>query len=607
MDHSNGIEGFHQDDSKKRKRLFFLLLIAVLAAYYIGVPYYQLTKAEQLLLRGEYENAAEIYSKYERYLIWNTKAKEGYHSAMENVAEKAVTDHDYDRAIDVFRDIGENDKAKEAQEEAAEYYFEKGDYQRAALLYEDIGNGIRTSVAWNKYGDALLESKEYEQAIDAYTQAQNDNKVQSAHLIWAEDLMEKKLYEEASQHYILAGRGDIAREIMVAEAERMISVGETDRIIEMLKPYKGTDIAELLLQAQRISYDDVKSEEAITSARKYGETIADPDMQLYYCRRLYESGYDLIKIYPDGVSVDMNLARYQIYNSDDSLEDEIPDYSKVIVFSRKEKTPDLAVETSLTVGSDGSSVDQRLDSRKRGDYEYSVKLHPELMLELLDDNQAWSLESCTSYVIMDEGYIPIGYISIRNIDLVEYESLISPLKSLSTYSSLAPLLAKNYGTTYKVLYYYAAYGAITVYDKKNPDLFENYDAYVDRPVAANAVVGNMLSELGVDLTGLQIEEIQAALNDKDSEESQEILGKYDPKEIELVEQNGWGDYILLPEKDELGNQNNFKGTSLNLSSWNVPKYMLGMPNETWIQEQLEDGAMTSLAFYFLFYGPDTNE
>ena len=580
---SDGKKGYH------RKWVVLLLVLLVLAAFYAVIPYGNLQEAEKLQAEERYEDATALYSKYRSHLIWKGKATEGYISSKTGIAEKAVVECDYDQAIEVYRELGNSEKMKEVQEKAAAYHYGKGAYQKAATLYEEVNQTLPARVAWSKYGDTLMESYEFEQAIEAYTNAKNENKLQSAQLSWAERLAEDHQFEEAAEHYILGGRGDKAREIMIAKAEQMIADGDTEGIIKALEPYKGIDVAELLFQAQKVGIDDIQSEDAVNSARRYGDSMTDLEMLLYYCRRLYENQYDLKKIFPEGIAIEMDLAQYQIYNfeSDDDSTD--PDYSGIIVFSREDAVPDLERKFTFYSNEASSAVDDKMKEKLNGGYDYSVKLRPELMIDLFSENQAWSLDDCTAYVILDEGFLPYGAISIRTT------SASSGSKNSSTLSSWQ----SGY---YEIFYYYLAYSAITVYDRNHSQRFKNYDTYMDPPIAANAVVGNSYSDSGIDLTGLQVEEIQKALEDRNSEESKSVLEKYDSQVIEFVEQNGWGDYILMPDRDENGNQKNIKGTSRNISSWNISKYMVGQRDETWITRELDDGAMASLALYFLFSG-----
>ena len=574
---------------KKRVWIWLLIFAVAFAVFYIAVPYYRLQEADRFCMEGESSYAAELYSKYTTNLFWKTRAAEGYNAAINDVAETAVADHDYDLAIEIYSELGNSEKVSETRLASAEYSFSEGDYQKAAMIFEEMDNTARAHDSWEKYGDVSLESNDFEQAVTAYTNAQNESKIQAVHLSWAENLAAGDEFDEAAQHFILAGREDKAREIMIEKAKRMIADQNVDGILDVLNPYTGSDIAELLFQAQKIGFEDISSEDAVNNAGKFGETVRDPDTQLYYCHKLLENGYDLKKVYPDGVFVDMNLSPCQFYNSGQK-DSPAPDTSKIIVFSRHDRVPDLEVRTTTSSAAVESAVDDEWKNRLNGQYFCSVKLRPDLIIDLPDGYQAWSLEDSTSYIVLDEGYLPCGNISVRT----------------TTQSSL--FSSRSSHISYKILLYYAAYNAITVYDRNHPERLINLGTYWDYPVASGAVVGNSYSDSGIDLTGLEIQEIQRALENRESIESLEILARYDPKVIEFVEQNGWGDYILIPDKDENGNQKNVKGTADNLWSWYIPEYMIGHPNETWINENIDD-AMAGLSLYLalLSYHTDTED
>ena len=89
-----------------------------------------------------------------------------------------------------------------------------------------------------------------------------------------------------------------------------------------------------------------------------------------------------------------------------------------------------------------------------------------------------------------------------------------------------------------------------------------------------------------------------ALENPEEEESQNVLAQYDPKVIEFVSQNDWGDYILFPDRKADGSIQNFKGTSSNLNKWNTEKYMIGTMEEGWLEAELDDDAISTLAMYF---------
>ena len=173
---------------------------------------------------------------------------------------------------------------------------------------------------------------------------------------------------------------------------------------------------------------------------------------------------------------------------------------------------------------------------------------------------------------MEKGYYPEGRLTIRTTSSTSYGSL-------PAYVSIS----------YKVYIYYTAYEGIVAYDKENPLVGIFYDGYANESPMSNCVTGNYYSDAGIDLSSIEIEEIQKALENEDSEESKKILAKYDSKIIEFVKKSGWGDYILIPDSDENGNTQNFKGSTANIEEWNTEKYMLGRFKDGWMKKQIESG------------------
>lgn len=559
------------------------IVVFILLLWLVGLPYFILKDADRLVANEKFEEASEIYAKHKDNLIWGRSANEKYSNALTLAADNAVLEKDYYHAIEICRVIGDVDKTREVQTEAAEYFYANEEYEKAANLYEELGESDHAKMAWRSLGSMLLNNKEYENAIDAYDKANDTDKVKSIHYVWAQDLIKDKQFDNAVEHLSKAGRRDKIRETILLKADYMIKEEDVGEILDDLKPYTGKDVAELLFRAQQVGIEDVNSDDAVDAAREYGESITDADTQLHYSWLLYSNNYDLNRVYPDGVVVNQNLGAYQIYNDYEGGKTDEPDYSRVVVFSRQESVPTLRVKKTYSQERVETALDDEMLEKKNGKYECMVKLHPELIIDFPEAKQAWEMDNCTAFVVLDDGYLPLGGITIRTM-IVD--------KSGKSFGQIN-------NTSYGICMSYAAYGAITVYDKKDPDLFRNYDSYYNVPLVADSVIGNSYSDAGIDLTGLQIEEIQNALRDKTSAESQNILKQYDAKVIEFVEANGWGDYILIPDKDEEGNPKNYKGTADNVSSWNISKYMVGQRNDNWIKDTLNDGALKNLASYFI--------
>ena len=574
------------------KLLAVVVLVLALLAWQVFIPFFQMEDANWLMATGEYENAAQAYSELSGSLAFGAQAREKHALAKRKAAEKAVEKKDFERAEDLYLSLNDGKMVTEVQMAAAAYYLETGLYEKAAKKYERAGDAENAGKAWTRYGDSLVDGKEYEKAVDAYTKGgngENEEKIRAAQIAWADDCLANNRLDEAAEHYLQAGMEQKAREIVMKKAEQMISSKEVDGIIDVLKPYKGKDIVDLLFRAMALEVTDTGSSNAAASARTYGESILNTEMQLYYCRLLLDKGFDLKQVYPDGVEVDMDLAKYQFYN--DWEQDSIPDASKVIIFTRTEGIPELK---TLHFGASAElekEMKEETEKRKGRDYGYTIKLRTDIMMDLNSDQQAWNLDECTAYIVLEEGYYPSGYISIRT----GRESALTGLKDYSSilgtgYTSLL----NSSSTTYQMLNHYASFGMVSVYDKRDMTKGTIINHYIHHPIASNAVIGNNYEDAGIDLNSLDIEEIQNALKDKESEESKEILAKYDEKDVEFVEKNGWGDYVVFPDKDENGNQRNVRGTSDNVRTWFVPKYFIANPEENWITSQINGDLLSYL-------------
>ena len=583
----------YNKENKGRKSGWGFITVVVLVLVLLGsqvfVPFFRMKGADSQMADGRYEEAAETYSGLRNSPFFGSQAKEKYRAVMRLAAEKAVEDKDFDKAESIYLDLDEKERVKDVRLVAAAYYSDTGLYEKAAGIYEKAGETEKAKSTWNQYGDSLLESKEFEKAVFAYANGENEEKIRAARIAWADDCFANNRLDEAAEHYLQAGMEQKAQEIVMKKAEQMIGSKEVDGIIDMLRPYKGRDIVDLLFRAMSLEMTDTGSSNAAASARTYGESIRDTDMQLYYCQLLLDKGFDLKQVYPDGVEVDMDLAKYQFYN--DWEQDSIPDASKVIIFTRTEEIPELA---PLRFGA-SADLDKELakeeNKRKENDYGYTVRLRPEIMVDLDGDQQIWDLDECTAYAVLEEGYFPAGYISIRT----GRESALTGLKDYSSLqvTGLASLLNSS-STTYRMFCYYASFGMVSIYDKRDMSKGTIIDHYIHQPIAVNAVSGNNYEDWGVDLNSLDIEEIQKALKDKESEESKEILAKYDSKDVEFVEKNGWGDYVLFPDKDENGKQKNVRGETDTVSTWFVPKYFLAMPEENWTESQISGDLLSYL-------------
>ena len=600
---------------KKRKRpVLFIAVLAVIAAA-VMIPLMKGQKAikaaEQAYASGNYEEASQLYKEAGNYVFWDRKADEGYRDANLQIAEKALQEEDYFHAIEIYKKLDDQEKVQQAGRDGAAAAVEKGDYRLAVDIYEAIGNTEQAKVAWNAYGITQLKAGNYEEAINAFQAGDDKENERKAHQVWGDALFQKMAYEEAINQYKLAGDNEAVRKsysawgddllkksdydgaikqyklageegkaenVVLKKSEDLISSGKASEVPAVLQGFNGQKIAQTVFSALNVQTRGMNSSESDKQAAVFGSYIQEVDTQLAYCKLLQDNGYNLKSVYPDGVKVNADLAKYQLVEMLSKESTRKPDCNKVLVFSREEESPVLEGKSAKTEQEVDQIVDNVTESRKNTAFNYSVKLMPGLMDSFSKDEQAWSMQECTAVVLLEKGFYPEGSLTIRTIQTSTIGSV--------TY---------NTSVSYRAYIHYMSYEGIAVYDKENPLIGVSYNGYFNNSPMSNCVVGNDYADAGIDLSGVEIEEIQKALENESSEESQKILSKYDKKVVDLVRKTGWGDYILIPDTDENGKTQNFKGSTSNADAWNIAKYMCGKFEDGWMQTQLKAGAMKDIA------------
>ena len=246
----------------------------------------------------------------------------------------------------------------------------------------------------------------------------------------------------------------IEEKAMDAGVEKALLL-ELDTTAKLLKGRKGRPVAaalaSLLKTANGIDSDDGSEEKENTDsagnnqekgketgrkipdsanrrAAEYGAMITDVDTQLIYCELLKKEGYDLAKVYPEGVEVDIDLRQYQLYSDEGEAAargNERPDCGKVLIFSREDRdVPQMTWIQTVDESQLDAAVDRAREARKSAAYGYRVTLRVDLMAsEKLNGRIAQNLAECTSYVIIDKGYRccgRYGYNSVRSNEPTEY-------------------------------------------------------------------------------------------------------------------------------------------------------------------------------------------
>lgn len=513
-------------------------------------------------------------------------------------AESLVQQKQFDEAIEIYERLKSNDMVRTTREQAAEYAIVQENYQAAAEYYRQLN--LSTEDLWRKAGNHFVENQQYEEAVDAYANAGLDDKVKETRKAWAEKALSEGNVQTAIELFNLIGETQRAKECAVKEAKALLDGRQPEKLIQLLTPFAGEDIAQLMYIAVEMEDQGNHSPEI---ARKYGEAIRNLDTQLMYSNALMNNGYNLKAVYPEGVIVNTDLSQYHFMESEKA--DETSAMQKALVFARTQKKPALILIEANSVDEIDATVGDTIAASLANQNQYEVRLRLDLMMDLFETEQAWAMSDCTTIIMLEKGFTHSGTLTVRT------RKKRSALDSSpwNSYSSSASELLRGYlsgdnspvyTSSYRCYPYYSAYEAIVLYDKEHPERFMTYDGTLYSPIASTAVIG----ENSWELDGLEksdVEEIQRALTDETSEESKKTFEKYDEKVIERIRKQDWGSYVLFQGKDANGEAINYKGSVDDVKEWNVEKYMIGQWSDSWMDEAIKEGALEAISIYMLVY------
>lgn len=539
----------------KKKLVIWGLIIAALLVYFVVMPYFALQQANELYDNGQYAEAYEKYETLSSNIFFSSSVADHQRTCQTKLAEEAVAAQEYEKAIDLYTQLGQRAKVTEVQRLQADHYSQQGEHNRAAELYEKLKDTEKATEAWMAHSEKCLAEKNFSEAISVY----------------------EKL-----------GKTELIPDVRLAWAEHSLAAGQEADIPSVLKGLTGDAIAQYHFDAFKAAAEKDTTRSAEQIAGEYGTAITDINTQLKYCSLLKGAEIDLAMVYPDGVVVDVDLSQYQmvpsiIYQNIVGAEP-VLDCSKILVFSREEQKPQLKHSAVSSEAKVEELWDKASESRLDPDYGYTVRLQPGLMSQLLDGMLAGTLEECTSIVLLEKGYYPDNCLQIKSTSSYSYSY------TLSTYNST---------TTYKPYISYYAYEGINIYSVSNPLDMVYYDCYINGSLLSNSVVGNSYSDSGLDLTAEQINEILEALEATEDPASQEILAKYPQETIDFVSYHGWGNYLYIPETDAEGNAIGKTYSTDDTAIWATEKYMLGLYEEGWLEAQLADNAIGFINLYLL--------
>lgn len=537
----------------KKKLIIWGIIIAALLVYFVGIPYFKMQKADGLFEDGKYEEAIEKYSELSRNMFFSGAAAENTRACQAKIAEEALINKDYDKALELYKELGLSDKVKDVKLACADDAAKNGEYKRAAEMYDELKEEAKAAENWKLYAEQCVTEKKFEEAVAIFEKLGDNARAVEIRLAWADELF-------------AAGRGEEAPEV--------------------LKGCTGEGVAQSYFKAVKAAAEKDANADVAKVAGQYGAYITDVNTQLVYCNLLRGEEIDLNSVYPDGVVVDADLSQYQMVEAllqqNNSTEEIAQDYSKILVFSREEKKPDLTKVTASSSSEVNEIWENSKERKKNKDYGYTVRLEPGMMDSFAESMRANTLEESTCIVMLEKGYYPDNCLQIR---------------STTSYSGTYSLFGDR--TTYTPYISYYAYEGIAIYNVNKPLEMSYYDFYANPSLLGNAVVGNSYQDSSLDLTAEQINEILEALEDKTAPESAEILAKYPKETVDFVEFNGWGNYIYIPEEDENGNAIGRSYSTEETNLWANEKYMLAVHEEGWMDEQIENNAIPTLAVIML--------
>lgn len=577
--------------AKTQKVVFVVVGLLLLCAFivaFIAIPYSKLQSANKTFILGLYEDAYKQYDSLSSDALFVEQANLGKKNCKYRMADMAFFNKDYDKAISIYTELRDSAKVRYVRIVVADDTLRSGDYKQAAEMYEKLGEEQKAQDAWRSYGDLCISEKKYDEAIKIFENLKDYDRVLNSYCSWADDLMEQQRYQEAAEKYRLCNMETNAYESIYLHADHLLDTGKAADVPKQLQGYGGERIAQYVYDAVQVAAKSEQRSSIDEIAGEYGSYISDVNTQLAYCNLLRNAGVDLQMAYPNGVQVDADLSKFQLFAymyipAKERIAD--PDCSKMLVFSRTEEKPELLAHSESSEEEADNILTKLEEKETSSDSPYTVRLHPEMMEALEEGMRASTLEECTSIMLLEKGYYPRSGISIKSTNTYSYDGLQS-----GVLSDMA---------TYRVYIEYAAYEGIQVYDVHNPLNMLCYDYYFDDALVHNHVLGN--SDINLNLSSEEIDEIQFALENKDNAALALVLKKYPQDIIDFIDSSGWAYYMYIPEEDEQGNQIGQTFSLDDVDAWNIDKYMLGVHEDGWMEKQLKNKAVETMISYILSY------
>lgn len=423
--------------------------------------------------------------------------------------------------------------------------FEAGEYEKAVETYHNVSGFLEQEGIDKAYeascrmAEEAVLAKDFETAIAVYSQLMDTDKERETRQLYAGHMADTGDYAKALELYQQLDDEEAALQMLLNHMQQLTAEGREDEVPALVGKYTGADIAQRVFEAAVSKVAKSAEADAHQILRDYGSVMTDTDTQLAYCEMLRGEGYLMTDVYPDGVTVNADLGKYQFLKMAVTEESDV-DFSKILIFSREENAPPAL--KGKTFARSLEEVQQwyaeTIEKRAADAGLYDVRLLPGEMDLYGEEQRAQSLAECTAVILLEEGYYPDNLLTVES-------QKTSSMPGGYLYS------------TYEGFLSYCAYESIAVYNANNPLSGVVADSSIHYSLMSDCVLTNP---------------------PEDSDESPTIY---------------------IPEKDENGVEIGQTFSSDATYLWHTEKYMIGVHDEQWMEQTLENGAMTEIWLYII--------
>ncbi|MBQ6385070.1 MAG: hypothetical protein IJJ38_02735 [Lachnospiraceae bacterium] len=355
---------------------------------------------------------------------------------------------------------------------------EEKDYEKAAELYHKIRNGPFSEEARARIPELMLEAARQKIGQGAFEEARkilvnygDEEDFRHLYKEWGIACMREKQYAEALSRFKDAGDHSLDGRVYSLWAADKADGGDYYGAVEILERADDEEGHSAQLKTlregrARQAAGEVTGTVNYVKAAETGAKLDDIDGQLLYCRALREAGYDLKKVYPDGVVIrGLHPEQYRPTAENQGIAE---DQELVILpFSRKEVN-EYGVERSESAPYRYISPihfrDRGVPWSRSGSDAFEMRLLPDVLYDLPESMRAESLEACTVFLLRDTFYLVEGSVAVRRGKNYSGDSGATSLVRDMSY--------------YKLL---SAADNVTLYDKEAPDRFHIFDYRKEMP------------------------------------------------------------------------------------------------------------------------------